>query len=125
MPRILPPRRRVRTLGAAIGSRLVFATDTSLIVAAAADAGAEDARRPADPSWTVSAVATISMEKALPLLRRWSAPLSGLVAASWPEAPDISRDLDLLAAVGAVRVTAGFDERFERAAVTVDVHDVH
>ena len=64
------------------------------------------------------------MEKALPLLRRWSAPLSGLVAANWPEAPDIARDLGLLAAVGTVRVAAGSDDRFDRAAITLAVHDL-
>ena len=64
------------------------------------------------------------MEKFLPLLRRWSAPLSGLVAANWPEAPDIARDLGLLAAVGTVRVAAGSDDRFDRAAITLTVHDL-
>ena len=110
--------------GAAIGPQLVFATDTSLIDAAAADAGTGATRNPGDPSWAVSTVASISMEKALPLLRRWGAPLSGLVAANWPEAPDIARDLGLLAAVGTVRVAAGSDDRFDRAAITLDVHDL-
>ena len=110
--------------GAAIGPQLVFATDTALIDAAATDAGSNAARNHEDPSWAVRTVATISMEKALPLLRRWGAPLSGLVAASWPEGPDIARDLGLLGAVGTVRVVAGSDGRFDRAAVTLDVHDL-
>jgi len=110
--------------GAAIGPQLVFATETSLIDAASADPGAVAAPRPDDPSWTVGAVATISMEKLLPLLRRWGAPLSGLAAASWPEGPDIVRDLGLLAAVGTVQMTAGSDVRFDRAAITLTVHDL-
>ena len=64
------------------------------------------------------------MEKALPLLRRWGAPLSGLVLANWPQMPDVARDLGLLAAVGTVRVAAGSDGRFDRAAITLDVHDL-
>jgi len=110
--------------GAAIGHQLVFATDTSLIDAAAADAGAGTTRNPGDPSWPVSTIASISMEKALPLLRRWGAPLSGLVAVNWPEAPDIARDLGLLAAVGTVNVVAGSDDRFDRATITITVHDL-
>jgi hypothetical protein len=110
--------------GAASGRRLIFATDTALIAAAAADTGGGTARNPGDPSWPVSTVASISMEKFLPLLRRWGAPLSGLVAANWPEAPDIARDLALLAAVGTVRAAAGTDDRFDRAAITITVHDL-
>ncbi len=110
--------------GAAIGSHLVFATDTSLIDEAAADAGVGITRRPEDPSWPVGTVATISMEKLLPLLRRWGAPLSGLVVANWPEAPDITRDLGLLAAIGDVRMAAGSDNRFDRVAITLTVHDL-
>jgi hypothetical protein len=109
--------------GAAIGPQLVFATDTSLIDAAAAEPDSAATRDRADPAWPVSAVAAISMEKFLPLLRRWGAPLSGLVAANWPEAPDITRDLGLLAALGSVRMAAGSDDRFDRAAITLDVHD--
>jgi len=110
--------------GAAIGPKLVFATDTSLIDAAAADADTGSTRSPGDPSWSVNTVASISMEKVLPLLRRWGAPLSGFVAARWPEAPDIARDLGLLAAVGTVRVAAGSDDRFDRAAITITVNDL-
>jgi hypothetical protein len=110
--------------GAAIGPQLVFATDTTLIDAAAADAGAGTTRNAGDPSWAASTVASLSMEKAQPLLRRWSAPLSGLVTANWPEAPDIARDLGLLAAIGTVRVAAGSDGRFDRAAITLTVHDL-
>jgi hypothetical protein len=110
--------------GAAIGPQLVFATETSLIDAAVADPGAVTTPGPADPSWAVGAVATISMEKLLPLLRRWGAPLSGLVEASWPKGPDVVRDLGLLAAVGTVQVASGADARFDRAAITITVHDV-
>jgi hypothetical protein len=110
--------------GAAIGPRLFFATDPALIDAAVAVAGTGTTRNPGDPSWAVSTVASLSMEKALPLLRRWGAPLSGYVAANWPEAPDIARDLGLLAAVGTVRVAAGSDGRFDRAAITLTVHDL-
>ena len=110
--------------GAAVGPNLVFATETALIDAAAADAGSGTPRDPADPAWPVSAIASVSMEKALPLLRRWGAPLSGLVAARWPQAPDLSRDLALLAAVGTVRLAAGSDDRFDRAAITLTLHDL-
>ena len=110
--------------GAAIGRQLVFATDTALVDAAAAAAGTGATRDPKDPSWAVSTVVSISMEKALPLLRRWGAPLSGLVLANWPAAPDIARDLGLLAAVDTVRVAAGSDDRFDRAAITLTVHDL-
>ena len=111
--------------GAAIGPQLVFATDTSLIDAAAADAGTVTTPHPGDPSWSVHTVASLSMVKALPLLRRWGAPLSGFVAANWPQAPDSTRDLGLLAAVDTVRVAAGSDDRFNRAAITIAVHDLH
>lgn len=110
--------------GAAIGPHLIFATETSLIAAASAGTVAGAARDPGAPTWPVGTVAAVSMEKALPLARRWSAPLSGLVAANWPEAPDLARDLDLLGAVGTVRVAAGSDDRFDRAAITVTVHDL-
>jgi len=110
--------------GAAIGRHLVFATDTTLLDATTAGAAGGAAAHPGDPSWSVNTVASLSMEKALPLLRRWSAPLSGLVLANWPEAPDIARDLGLLAAVGSVRAAAGSDDRFDRAAVTITVHDL-
>jgi hypothetical protein len=110
--------------GAAIGPQLVFATDIALIDAAGADAGTGTTRNPGDPSWAVSTVVSISMEKALPLLRRWGAPLSGFVAANWPAAPDIARDLGMLAAVGTVRVAAGSDDRFDRAAISLTVHDL-
>lgn len=110
--------------GAAIGPQLVFATETALIAAAAAGTVAGAARDPEDPTWAVGTVAAVSLEKALPLLRRWNAPLSGLVAANWPDAPDVARDLDLLGAVGTVRVAAGSDDRFDRAAITITVHDL-
>ena len=110
--------------GAAIGPHLVFATDTSLIDAAAADAGHDTAHAGNGPSWAVSALATISMDKALPLVQRWSAPLSGLLAARWPQGPDIARDLGLLAAIGTVRVAAGSEEHLDRAAITLTVHDL-
>ncbi|MHB8835160.1 MAG: hypothetical protein ACYC9Y_05550 [Candidatus Methylomirabilia bacterium] len=110
--------------GAAIGRQLVFATGTALLDAAADDAGAVATRGPGDPSWSVGTVASISMGKALPLLRRWGAPLSGLALANWPGAPDIARDLGLLAAVGSVHVAAGSDDRFDRAAITIAVHDL-
>lgn len=109
--------------GAAIGSRLVFATDTGIIAALVADADPEEPAASA-PAWPVDAVARLSMEKALPLLRRWSAPLSGLLAANWPAAPDLIRDLDLLAAVRTVRVAAGSDGRHDRAAITLDLRDL-
>ena len=110
--------------GAAVGPQLVFATDTSLIDAAVADPGTVATPRPEDQTWTASSVATISMEKLLPLLRRWGPPLSGLVAASWPDGPDVTRDLGLLAAVGTIQVTAGSDSRFARAAITLNLHDL-
>lgn len=110
--------------GAAIGNQLIFATDTSLIDAATAETGTGTIRNPGDPSWPASTVASISMEKALPLLRRWSAPLSGLAAANWPQAPDVARDLGLLAAVDTVRVSAGSDDRFDRATIAFTVHDL-
>lgn len=110
--------------GAAIGPRLVFATDTSLLDAAAAEPEMTLPPDPAGRSWQVDAIAALSMDKALPLVRRWSAPLSGLVAASHPLAPDVARDLGLLDAVGAVRVAAGSDGRFARAAVTLGVRDL-
>jgi hypothetical protein len=110
--------------GAAVGPQLVFATETSLIDATVAEPDAVTTPGPGDPSWTVGTVASLSMEKLLPLLRRWGAPLSGLVEASWPQGPDVVRDLGLLAAVGTVRVTSGSDVRFDRAAVTLTVHDL-
>jgi hypothetical protein len=112
--------------GAAIGPRLVFATDTALIdaVSAAEVEGNPKDRSVPEPGWQVRALAAISMEKALPLLRRWAAPLSGLMAARWPEAPDISRDVELLAALGDVRVIAGSDDRRDRAAITLQLRDL-
>ncbi len=110
--------------GAAVGPQLVFATDTALIAAVADDGGEAAASDPGDPPWPVSAVASVSVEKALPLLRRWSAPISGLLAAKWPDAPDIARDIDLLGAVSTMRAAAGSDGRFDRAAITLTVHDL-
>lgn len=110
--------------GAAIGPQLVFATDPSLFDAVRADTGTAADRPSERASWPVSTVAAVSMEKALPLLKRWGAPLSGLVAAKWPDSPGVARDLGLLAAVGTVRVAAGSDDRFDRAAITLDVHDL-
>lgn len=111
--------------GATDGPRLVFATDASLIAAVTEGTGpvtADDRRR--EPDWRVSSLASVSMTKALPLLRRWSAPLSGLIGARWPEAPQAAADIDLLAAVRTVRLVAGSDGRFERAAITLDVGDL-
>jgi hypothetical protein len=110
--------------GAAIGPQLVFATDTALIDAATAGSVTGATGNPGDPPWSVGTFASISVEKTLPLLRRWGAPLSGFVAANWPEAPDITRDLGLLAAVDTVRMAAGSDGRFDRAAITIAVHDL-
>lgn len=112
--------------GAAVGTRIVFATDTSLIDAVAADPGAGAAAGPvvAEPGWRVTSVAAISMEKAVPLVRRWAAPLSGLLAARWPGAPPLERDLELLSAVSTVRVAAGTDDRRDRAAITLHLHDL-
>ena len=78
----------------------------------------------AEPGWRVDTIAAISIEKALPLLRSWSAPLSGLVAARWPEAPEITRDLELLAAVRTVRAVFGSDGRRDRASITVNLRDL-
>jgi hypothetical protein len=113
--------------GAAIGPRLVFATDAALLDTAAADAGSGVPGAPVvpePPGWDVRAVAAISMDKTLPLLQRWSAPLSGLIAARWPEAPEITRDLGLLAATGKVLVVAGSDDRRDRAAITLNLRDL-
>ena len=110
--------------GAAIGSQLVFATETALIDAATGTPAAETGRQSGDPSWTVDAVASLSMEKALPLLQRWSAPLSGLAAVRLPDAPDVTQDLALLGAVGTVRMSAGSDDRYDRAAITLTLHDL-
>ncbi len=112
--------------GAAVGTRVVFATDTSLIDAVAADPGtaATDDPGTAEPAWRVTTIAAISMEKAVPLLRRWAAPLSGLIAARWPEAPPLERDLELLSAVSTVRIAAGADERRDRAAITLQLRDL-
>jgi hypothetical protein len=110
--------------GAAIGPHLVFATDTSLIDAVRADPAGEATVDVSRPPWQVRTVATISMDKTLPLLRRWAAPLSGLVVARWPEMPNVVRDLGLLGAIGTVRLAAGSDEQFDRAAITLDVHDL-
>jgi hypothetical protein len=93
----------------------------------AADAGSGalgDPIVPEPPEWDVRAVAAISMDKILPLLQRWSAPLSGLIAARWPDAPEITRDLGLLAATGTVRVVAGSDDRRDRAAITLNLRDL-
>jgi hypothetical protein len=99
--------------GAAIGPQLVFATDVALIDAAVADAGTGTTRNPGDPSWAVSTVASISMEKALPLLR-WGAPLSGLSPRTAGGAGHRARSRP--ARYGRdVRVAAGFDDRFDRA----------
>jgi hypothetical protein len=112
--------------GAALGPRLVFATDTALIDAAAADAADGSTNDPPvpEPGWQVRAIGALSMDKALPLLRRWAAPLSGLITARWPAAPDVSRDIDLLAALGTVRVAAGSDGRRDRAAITLHLRDL-
>jgi hypothetical protein len=111
--------------GAAAGPRLLFATDTALIAAAAGDAPAvERDRTVPDPAWRVDALASVSMTKALPLVRRWAAPISGLIGARWPRAPQLTDDLDLLGAIRTVRVVGGSDARFERAAVTVQVGDL-
>ena len=120
----LPLAGEFELWGAAIGSQLIFASGTSLIDAAAVDAGPDVVNQPDPPAWPVSAVASISMDKFLPLLQRWRAPLSGLFTASWPDGPDFARDLGLLAAIGDVRVAAGADDRLDRAAITFSVHDL-
>ena len=112
--------------GAAIGPRLIFATDTALIDALAKDADAAPTAdsRQGDPAWRVAAVAAISLEKAQPLLRSWSAPLSGLFSARWPRGPEIASDVALIAAVRTVRATVGSDGRRDRAAITVNLRDL-
>jgi len=110
--------------GAAVGRNLVFATDSALIDLASDDPARPLADEAAAPPWRVSTLAAISMEQALPLLRRWGVPISGLVAARWPAAPDLTRDIDLLAAVRTVRVTAGADTRRRRVAITLTVGDL-
>jgi hypothetical protein len=114
--------------GAAVGSTLVFATDTGLIAAAAGtgggEAGATAAVLPGAPDWRIDAVAEVSMEQALPLLRRWGPPLSALLAARFPSIPDLTRDLDLAAAVRTVRVIVGSDEKRQRALITLHLRDL-
>ena len=110
--------------GAAIGQDLVFATDTGLIEAAGQAAAMPGASREEAPGWQVDTVAALSVEQALPLLRRWVPPLSGLIAARWPGIPDLTRDLELLAAVRSVRVTVGSDDRRDRALATILLRDL-
>jgi hypothetical protein len=110
--------------GAAIGQDLVFATDTGLIEAAGESPATPGASREEAPGWQVDTVAALSMEQALPLLRRWAPPLSGLIAARWPEIPDLTRDLDLLSAVRSVRITVGSEDRRDRALATILLRDV-
>jgi hypothetical protein len=115
--------------GAADGPSLLFATDPGLLAAAIGSGGAGgDAAiaeaLPQAPDWRVDAIAEISMEKALPLLRRWAGPLSALLAARWPEAPDLTRDLDLAAALRTVRAVVGSDGKRDRSLVTLDFRDL-
>lgn len=111
--------------GSALGRRLVFATDLSLIDAVATDTGTATPEQPtaASPGWRVQEIGVLSVEQALPLLRRWAAPISGLLAAKWPDAPDLTGDIELLATVRAVRVTVGSDDRLQRAAVALTLRD--
>lgn len=111
-------------LGAAVGPLLVFATEPALLSAVAGASAPAGAAEAPDKAWRVDTVAEFSVEQTLPLLGRWATPLSGLVSARWPDAPDISRDLALLGAVRTVRATVGTDGRRDRALVAVHVRDL-
>lgn len=100
--------------GAAAENQLVFATDSGLMVGLRPGSGGERAAATMpDPAaalgdgWRVEAVAAVSMEKALPLLRRYALPLSGLLRARSENVPDLPRDLELLGAIRAVTVYTG------------------
>lgn len=94
--------------GTAAGDRLVLATDRALLEAL--DSGAAPGDGPgdaADPGFRpLDSVTTLDLARLLPALRRYAAPLSGLLSARYG-LPDVSRDFDLLAAVRSVAVITG------------------
>lgn len=100
--------------GAAADRYLVFATDTRAMEALRTGSGAAPlpARVP-DPATAlggegrVEAISALSMVKTLPLLRRYAPPLSGLLRARYPEAPDLAKDVELLGAIRSITVYAG------------------
>jgi hypothetical protein len=109
--------------GAAVGGDLVFATGTDLIAALAAE-GAGGAPALPEPGWAADAVAVVSVEKALPLLRRYAPVLAAMLSARYRGVPDLGHDLQLLGAVRTVTAVAGAAEGGSRMLLTLQLRDL-
>jgi hypothetical protein len=121
----LPLAGEFELWGAAAGDRLVLATRQALIEGLAASApGNGTAPAAAARDRPLDAVTTINVTKLLPALRRYAPPLSGLLRARLRGAPDVSRDLELLAAVRAIAVTTGSSPAGPLSRITLEVGDL-
>jgi hypothetical protein len=111
--------------GAALEDRLVLATRLPLIEGlAAAPPGRDDEAAPAADGRALDSVTTLNVTKLLPALRRYAPPLAGLVRARFRGAPDVSRDLELLAAARSIAVTTATSPAGILSRVTLDVGDL-
>jgi hypothetical protein len=121
----LPLAGEFELWGAAAGDRLVLATQRALIEGLAAAPGrvggpvdAAAGGRPLD------SITTLNPTKLLPALRRYAPPLAGLLRARYRGAPDVSSDLELLAAVRAIAATTGSSGAGTLLHITLDVGDL-
>jgi hypothetical protein len=111
--------------GAALEDRLVLATQLPLIEGlAAAPPGRDGEAAPAADGRALDSVTTLNVTKLLPALRRYAPPLAGLVRARFRGAPDVSRDLELLAAARSISVTTATSPAGILSRVTLDVGDL-
>ncbi len=121
----LPLAGEFELWGAAAGATLLFATRASLLEAL--EKSAHDQNRGAafvpDAAWPFDTVTTLNAARALPLLRRYAAPLTGLARARYPGSPDLGSDLALLQALRSVAVISGTSDHGTLARITVDVGD--
>jgi hypothetical protein len=112
--------------GAAAGERLVLATQQALVEGLGAIAAPGSGGPGAGPydGGPLDSVTTLNVTKLLPALRRYAPPLAGLLRARYRGAPDLSRDLELAAAVRAVAVTTSTSAAGTRARITLQVGDL-
>jgi hypothetical protein len=122
----LPLAGEFELWGAAAGSRLVLATQRALIegLPATAPGSARASAAPRGEDRAIDTVTTVNVTKLLPVLRRYAPPLAGLLRARYRGLPDLSRDVELLAAVRALAATTVAAPTGTLSHVTVDLGDL-
>ncbi|HEY6000953.1 MAG TPA: hypothetical protein VI078_16830 [bacterium] len=110
--------------GAAAGGRLVLATQPALIEALGPDAAPTGAVPALPAGAALESVSAIDVARLLPAVRRYAAPVAGLLRARQRGLPDVARDLELIAAVRTAGVAAGWTQAGSRSRITLAVGDL-